>query len=61
MDAGGGDRVATEDDRLFPSPINLSKASDPQANHTLQRTGGTVAVPALWLPTQVGGGFTARR
>jgi hypothetical protein len=30
-------------------------------NHTLQRTGGTVAMPTLWIHTRVGGGFAARR
>jgi len=40
----------TEDDGLFPAPINLLKAREPRANHTLQRTGGTVAVPTVWGP-----------
>jgi hypothetical protein len=30
-------------------------------NHTLQRTGGTVAMPTLLVHTRVGGGFAARR
>jgi hypothetical protein len=30
-------------------------------NHTLQRTGGTVAVPPRLVQTRVGGGFSARR
>jgi hypothetical protein len=29
-------------------------------NQTLQRMGGTVAVPTVLVQTQVGGGFTAR-
>ena len=30
-------------------------------NHTLQRTGGIVAVPPLLVQTRVGGGAPARR
>lgn len=30
-------------------------------NHRLQRKGGTVAMPTLWIHTRVGGGFAARR
>jgi hypothetical protein len=33
----------------------------PRSNHTLQRTGGTVAVPTLLVQTQVGGGVAAHR
>jgi hypothetical protein len=33
----------------------------PAPNHTLQRTGETVAVLTLLVQTQVSGGFAARR
>jgi hypothetical protein len=49
---------------LSPTPAVPRRYAEAGASiriNTLQRTGGTVAVPPLVGQTQVGGGFTARR
>jgi hypothetical protein len=46
--------------RLDDSAESVEHPGQPP-NHMLQRTGGTVAVLALVVQTQVGSGFVARR